>query len=290
MSVSRADLLATLARPGWGRARVFRAYADRHGVDVETARRRLERLPDPVPLGVADDWLVALGLHLEDLPRPPEVEGPRRTGGRRRGAGLLSEAQVRACHALYQRGLSVRQVAERVWERAGYATPASCAESLQHMFARRGLPRRSVREALVMRNWRHGRGTRDRDEGAYRRWLREQGRGFDGPYRPPCAGTRRDGAPCRRPAAADGAYCVAHDPRRREELAAHLARGRVRLAGEAHPLARLTEAAVRDIRARPRELLRVLAAEHGVSVDTVWRIRHGLSWRHLLDEVAGEAA
>lgn len=53
-----------------------------------------------------------------------------------------------------------------------------------------------------------------------------------------------------------------------------------RLRGAANPSARLTEAAVRDIR-QSEEILRVLAQRHGVSIQTVARVRRGLVWAHV---------
>lgn len=57
-------------------------------------------------------------------------------------------------------------------------------------------------------------------------------------------------------------------------------RRNVALAGERNGFARLTEAQVRKVRADPR-LLREVAADYGVSIATVWRVRNRLSWGSL---------
>lgn len=52
--------------------------------------------------------------------------------------------------------------------------------------------------------------------------------------------------------------------------------------GEGHGAAKLTEADVRKIRATPDNVTcTALASEHGVAMQTVWKIRNGLIWRNL---------
>jgi len=53
--------------------------------------------------------------------------------------------------------------------------------------------------------------------------------------------------------------------------------------GSQHPLAKLTDEAVRDIRRRRAAgtPLRVLSAEYGVSIAGVSRVEHRQSWRHV---------
>lgn len=64
-----------------------------------------------------------------------------------------------------------------------------------------------------------------------------------------------------------------------------VAKGRqgLRLRGEEHLSARLTEEKVRQIRAIPgyQGVLKDLAAEHGVSVKTISNIRKRKTWRHI---------
>lgn len=62
------------------------------------------------------------------------------------------------------------------------------------------------------------------------------------------------------------------------------AKGRGRL-GSKHPLAKLTDVQVREIRRkylRPRTTARMLAEQFGVSEPTIRKITHGTSWKHLL--------
>lgn len=57
-------------------------------------------------------------------------------------------------------------------------------------------------------------------------------------------------------------------------------------AGERHPMARLNESQVLEIRAALGAPLRALADKYGVTKGNIFRIRAGLSWRHLLGEAA----
>lgn len=60
------------------------------------------------------------------------------------------------------------------------------------------------------------------------------------------------------------------------------AKGRsVRARGEDVPNAKLTEAAVLEIRAAKRGSVRAVADRHGVSVRTAWSVRARRSWRHV---------
>ena len=200
----------------------------------------------------------------------------------------ITEELLYEARRLYGTGLSLNQVAARIFDRTTYASEASCSNGLHSLFRRRGWKLRPQRAVTAARNYRHGRGGRDRDEGAYRRFLREQGRGYHGAYRPTCAGVRKNyprrGEPCRRPAIEGSDYCVSHEPGRAAAHAEHLARMRAkagRRVGEAHPNARLTEADVLAIRARPAERVAILAAEYGVSRDLIYRIRKWQAWQHV---------
>ena len=53
--------------------------------------------------------------------------------------------------------------------------------------------------------------------------------------------------------------------------------------GEGHPNAKLTEAAVRDVRARYAtvETVSSLARQHGVVVETMWGVVTRKSWKHI---------
>lgn len=50
--------------------------------------------------------------------------------------------------------------------------------------------------------------------------------------------------------------------------------------GESHGMARLTEDQVRSIKGDSRSLSKV-AADYGVSLQQIWRIRHGYAWAHI---------
>lgn len=71
------------------------------------------------------------------------------------------------------------------------------------------------------------------------------------------------------------AHGDAHYTRRRPDLVRR---------GAAHANAKLTEAAVREILARPAEPARAVAARLGVSVQTVYMIRWGRRWKHLISQ------
>lgn len=163
----------------------------------------------------------------------------RRRGGRPKGSvRLLTELQVRALHLVYvEQRLSCRQLARRIdWQALGYASTASAANAIDKAFRDLELPLRSHHDALVLRNHRHGRCTRelraaggDYGPDGYRSWLRRE----RGEYRPLCAGVRtqypRKGAPCQHPAMAGSEYCYSHDPARAAERDAHLERAREQL-------------------------------------------------------------
>jgi hypothetical protein len=165
---------------------------------------------------------------------------PRRRGGRPVGSvRRLTEAQVRVLHRLYvDEQVSCRALGARVWQRAGYRSANSAAVAIDKAFRELGLPLRTQPEALVLRNTRHGRATRelraaggDAGPDGYRQWLRRE----QGAYRPRCAGVRTQypakGEPCQRPAMVGSDYCFGHDPARAEEREANLARMRGRQHG-----------------------------------------------------------
>lgn len=51
--------------------------------------------------------------------------------------------------------------------------------------------------------------------------------------------------------------------------------------GEGHPCVKLNESQVRAIR-EDRRRLRTIAAEYGVSFGTIWAVRSGKRWKHIL--------
>jgi HNH endonuclease len=62
---------------------------------------------------------------------------------------------------------------------------------------------------------------------------------------------------------------------------ADMARKRRAAHGESHAKTTLTEAEVRQIRARTAEPLKTLATEYGVSIATISKIRLGQTWIHV---------
>lgn len=63
---------------------------------------------------------------------------------RRRGAaGLVSLEQLRLAHRLYASGLSLEELAGRVWRPLGYGNAGSCARALRQQFHRHGMPLRN---------------------------------------------------------------------------------------------------------------------------------------------------
>lgn len=285
---------AEARRLGLSKVQVAEAFAERHGGDPKTHERRLRTIAqqDSVNLDVADRWLTALDLTLEDLPNPPIVEGRRRGGGHAAGVyGYITDDQVRACHVLYMRGLSVRKVAEQIHPRTRYRSVASCANSLFGHFARLGLPRRDRIEAVKLACTTHGLAPKHGPRPGYQTHKRRVIRGQDD--QPRCEGMvsqgRRRGERCGLRAMFGSRWCQTHAPERAEQVAAitsMMRNVRGSQAGERHPLARLTADDVRAIRAREGASVAALAAEFGVTKSNVYRIRAGKSWRHLLDEDA----
>lgn len=130
----------------------------------------------------------------------------------------LTYAQVRACHALYLQGQSLRQIARVILPRTPYASVGSCAEALRVQFVHLGLPRRPQGAATAAANMARG-------SGLTRRELRvAAGEILD---RPQCAGTKtqggRRGSRCQLRAMADSDFCAAHDPACAGRRDAHLA-------------------------------------------------------------------
>lgn len=84
----------------------------------------------------------------------------------------LTPAQVRAAYHLHiEGGLSIRELGRQMWERFGYSSPHSCANSLSDLFKRAGLKARDRVDATVKVSTTHGRGAR-KSKAAYKRWHR----------------------------------------------------------------------------------------------------------------------
>lgn len=219
---------------GMSRADLCELMADRFGEKPATHRKRLWQAErdGAIRLDRADAFLTALGLHLDDLPNtttPPA--GPRpRAGGKPAGVyGYLTDAQLRACHALYQQGHSTRTVAQHILPRTRYTTVASCAMALHDGWRRLGLPTRTRAEANRLRCTTHGLSPRGNPDLEHRRRLKVARGAIQDT---PCAGVRtqppRKGEPCRRPALRGEEYCHAHHPDRQAALHEHLALVRAR--------------------------------------------------------------
>ena len=152
----------------------------------------------------------------------PTTPPPRRRGGGKPAGkwGYLTDAQVRACHVLYMQGLSLNQVAERIWTRTRYASAASLSRALHEQFMRLGLPRRDRLEASIAASTIHGL-ARDPEHRRRLKIARGEVRGLQ------CAGVRtqypRKGERCQRWAMAGSEYCISHDPARAGERDAQLA-------------------------------------------------------------------
>lgn len=219
---------------GLTRAELCELMAERFGEKPATHRRRLwaaER-DGTISMAAADRYLVVLGLHLDDIPdAPTPPAGPQpRGGGKPAGVyGYLTDAQLRACHALYQQGLSARQVAQHILPRTRYASIQSLTMALLDGWRRLGLPTRTRAEANRLRCTTHGLGPRGNPDAEHRRRLKVARGAIQDK---PCQGVRtqypRKGEPCRRPALIGEDYCHSHHPDRQALIAGHLARVRAR--------------------------------------------------------------
>jgi hypothetical protein len=91
---------------------------------------------------------------------------------RHRADAKLTRAQVQAAYVIYRdQGLSVRAVAGLIWERYGYASQASCANSLHDLFKGENFLMRDKNALMAERNFKHG---RCGDRAAYKRWHRAE--------------------------------------------------------------------------------------------------------------------
>lgn len=152
---------------------------------------------------------------------------PKRTYKRRTDA-KLTERQVRMAYEAYMAGNSLRAIAGRIWEQAGYASLRCCANGLHVAFQRHGYPLRDRLAATVKASTTHGMASRG-NKAAYKRWRRRQ-RGL----RPKCKGVRlqypRKGEPCGLQSMVDSDFCRYHDPSRREVVLASVAAARQAIA------------------------------------------------------------
>lgn len=141
------------------------------------------------------------------------------TPARNRNAGtpiLMGEEVLQEARRRYLAGTSMRQVAAQLLPQTAYRSVASFTSALYDQFARRGWPRRSQSAVTAARNYRHGRGARDRDESTYRKALRASRS-----HR--CEGVTSAGRQCSRPAITGERWCPSHHPANAARRAAQLA-------------------------------------------------------------------
>lgn len=155
---------------------------------------------------------------------------PKRRGGWKRPdkVARVTEAQLRALHLVHvQQGLSIRELGRRIWERVGYASEKSAANSISAGWKRLGLRARPKSEATALANVQRrtpgSPGVSDR--AAHKRWARERNGG-----QRRCAGEKLTypgkGRPCERWAMLGSDFCLQHDPERRAEVVERVERTR----------------------------------------------------------------
>ena len=244
-TVAYADLMRLvdreLAARDLCRPDLWELCSERHGdLPGSWARRayRWEREQGGrVPLDRADQVLVVVGLHLNDLDVTDEPAPERRRGGGHPAGvyGYLTDTQLRALHVAYQQGMSLRELAAQILPRTRYNTVNGCASGILRGFARLGLERRDRVEATVAARTVHGLARRGNVDPAHRRALKvARGEILD---RPQCAGHKTTypgrGRPCRALAMAGSPYCAQHAPERQDQVREHLAHARARQAATA---------------------------------------------------------
>lgn len=155
----------------------------------------------------------------------------KRRAYKRRTDAKLTERHVKMAYAAYQQGHSLRAIAKRIYEDAGYSSFKSCANALHVAFQREGLPLRNRIAATVKASTTHGHAPRN-DKAGYKRWLREQ----DPTKLRKCQGVKQSypdkGRPCERFAQDGKDFCISHDPERRDEVLATAAKARESLGHE----------------------------------------------------------
>ena len=104
----------------------------------------------------------------------PRAGEPRETRSYKwRTDAKLTRAQALAAYKLHiEGGVSIRELGKLMWERYGYSSPHSCANSLSDLFKRLHRPARDRVQATILASTTHGRGSRA-NKAAYKRWHRE---------------------------------------------------------------------------------------------------------------------
>jgi len=140
----------------------------------------------------------------------------RRQQKRRSNASFLTRDQVRAAYLIYVgKEIGLLRLGNLLYERFGYSSPRSCADSLWKAFHLEGYQLRERVEASALAQLRHGMARRSGDKKPYQRWLRRQ----RGEMRAACRAIKSGaaggkGQPCSLPAKEGSEYCVSHDPER----------------------------------------------------------------------------
>lgn len=156
---------------------------------------------------VVDEVLVCIDVHLSELPDELWIE-PKQTktvapdrGGTPPGLyGRLNDSALRVLHRLHsERGLPVKELARRVYGRAGFASAGSAESAIREGFKRLDLP------------------VRRQPPPEHRRC-----EGIKSTY--PNKGRR-----CIEPTMVGSQFCFAHDPARRAEVVRLAAEARARI-------------------------------------------------------------
>lgn len=160
----------------------------------------------------------------------------RRGGWKVKVAHRINERMARALHAKYEQGISARRLAIELHAVLGYKSHHSAEAAIGQAFRRYGLPVRDRIEATVLASTSSGLSPRDARERRRRRreaGLVGSGRRAMQPRQPRCKGVRsqypRKGERCTKPASIGSEFCWVHDPARRAEAVAVVARARENL-------------------------------------------------------------
>jgi hypothetical protein len=174
------------------------------GDDARRIRAWREGSDEPT-LGVLDRVLTKLDIHMDELPDDlrHRVEGEAVERANRRNA-KLTDSQLRALHLLHTKGgYSIRQLAERVWKRAGHKSPEGATAAIRRGFRRLYLP------------------IQHRHPSEF-------------PHLPRCEFIKKDGTRCSAFPVAGETLCFPHHPAHREQVRRSTLRAvRARLAKEA---------------------------------------------------------
>lgn len=129
---------------------------------------------------------------------------------------FMTDEQIRAAHALYQRGLTGPQLGQMLYKQFGYSSPAICGRQLLKAFNLLGLPRRSVAEANVLAHTTHGLYVGKKRGPLHKRQLHILRHGQ-------CQASLKTGERCPRAARPGTEHCGYHQPdelaRRRAQVA-----------------------------------------------------------------------